>query len=136
MATILDNWWHQRTQFWKGTTLGVFGPIWFHSIQWFWGRRFQRFQFFHQSEAMEAILEVGQGHWTHFWKRIIQGVSCPSLVQFGPFVLEIKMWKVDICQMQNSMWWWKLTWTFGCGELNIGKYGSHGFHEVYLWSFV
>ena len=97
---------------------------------------FQRFQFFHQSEAMEAILEVGQGHWTHFWKRIIQGVSCPSLVQFGPFVLEIKMWKVDICQMQNSMWWWKLTWTFGCGELNIGKYGSHGFHEVYLWSFV
>ena len=52
---------------------------------------FQRFQFFHQSEAMEAILEVGQGHWTHFWKRIIQGVSCPSLVQFGPFVLEIKM---------------------------------------------
>jgi len=50
---------------------------------------FQRFQFFHQSEAMEAILDVGQGHWT--WKRIIQRVSCPSLVQFVPFVLEIKM---------------------------------------------
>ena len=41
---------------------------------------FKDFQFFNQSEAMATILDVGQGHKIYLTKRIIQGVSHPSLV--------------------------------------------------------
>lgn len=57
------------------------------------------FQLFNQSEAMSAILCIGQGHLTEFWKRTTQGEPHPSLIQFDPVVLQkIKMRKVN-------KWW-------------------------------
>jgi len=44
---------------------------------------------YNQSDVMEAILEVGHGHSTQFWKRTIQEAShSSSMVHFGQVVLE------------------------------------------------
>jgi hypothetical protein len=52
------------TPFWKGITQGLFGQtlISFHPVVP--KKIFKDFQLFNQSEAMEAILDIQQGHWT------------------------------------------------------------------------
>ena len=88
---IIDN-------FGRGPSKVYFDQIWFHSSD-----SVEDFQFFNQSEVMPALLEVGQGHQTQFWKRTIKKESHPSLVQFNPVVLEkIKMWKVERQQMPGD----------------------------------
>jgi hypothetical protein len=58
MDTILDF-------FRKGTTQGLIGFVPSSDSEE------EEFQFFNQSKAMAFILDVGQGHRTKFWKRII-----------------------------------------------------------------
>lgn len=56
---------------------------------------FKDFQFFNYSEAMTAILCVGQGHRIQFWKR--------TKSKFAPVVLgKIKMWKDNGRQRRTS----------------------------------
>lgn len=65
------------TQIWKEITQGLIGPnyVSFHPIV-LMNKIFKDFQFVNQSEAIEAILDVGQG---------------PSFVHFGQAVLENKI---------------------------------------------
>lgn len=62
----------------RGPTIqGVFGSnvVSFHPVVL--KKILKAFQFFHTSETLAVILDVGQGDWTQFWKRTIQGVSHP-----------------------------------------------------------
>ena len=57
------------------------------------------------------------------WIPFTQGWFVPSLVEFGPVVLEkkSKMWKVN-GQTTDNRWSEKLTWTFGSGELKRSEH--------------
>ena len=76
---------------------------------------FQRFPIFHTMRNMVANLVVRQGIWTQFWKRTIQRVSNPRLVQFGQVVVKkkIKGKKLIDNGRQNTKWWEKFTSAFG-----------------------
>lgn len=58
------------TQIWKETTQGLIGPTYvsFHPIV-LMNKIFKDFQFFNQSGAIEANLDVGQGHSAYLWKK-------------------------------------------------------------------
>ena len=53
---------HPRT-IWTKLNLVSFHPVVLNTI-------FKDFQFFYKSESMAAILDLGQGHRTQFWKKI------------------------------------------------------------------
>ena len=62
-ATILDNWQDQQTNF-GGATQRLFEPKMASSVEIFFF--FKDFQCFNQSEAMAAILDVGEDQQTQF----------------------------------------------------------------------
>jgi len=55
VAAVLDNLTGQRKQFWKGTIQGVFGQIWFPSIQLFKRRKFPKISIFLQIRSLKLL---------------------------------------------------------------------------------
>lgn len=66
----------EDTSWWKQGLFRHF--ISFHSV--LLKKIFIDLQFFNQSKAMLAILDVEPCHWTKFWKRMTQGASHRSLI--------------------------------------------------------
>ena len=68
----------------RGPPKDYLDRIWFHSIQLFWrGLRCSKL-LFNQWKTVATILNIGRGPSIQIWKRTIQVIAHPSLVEFWP----------------------------------------------------
>jgi hypothetical protein len=95
---------------------------------------FQRFPVFNQSKAITTICRTRCPDTTWFWKRTIQGVSQPSLVQYDPVISFpwsnnlLYLWQVSLISSVSP-----LLYNLGSPYLTIkGKCRP----EHFCWVFV